>query len=382
MAKDRRDFLKTTLGAGFGLALSGPAFAGIRPAFSKSEAGGPAGPGKKILILGGTRFLGPAIVEAAQRRGHTLTLFNRGKTNPDLFPDLETLIGDRDGKLDALKGRTWDAVVDTSGFVPRIVRMSAGLLAPSVKQYVFISSISVYADPLKPGADESAPLQTLEDPTTEEVMKHYGALKAACEAEAAKAFPKTAMNIRPGLIVGPEDGSDRFTYWPVRIAKGGEVLAPGDGKDPVQVIDVRDLGTWIVRAVEKGLAGPYNAVGPEKPMTMKEMLEACRKAAKSDAKLTWVPAEFLEEHKVAPWGDMPAWVPRTSDSAGYGAVDGGKAIAAGLTFRPIERTAADTLAWWNAEPAERREKLKAGLAPEREAEVLAAWKAKRAKPSK
>lgn len=375
MAGGRRRFLRSALGAGAGLAFGGKAFAGLVPAFSKQEGAG-SSDGKRILILGGTRFLGPAIVNHAKPRGHTLTLFNRGKTNPGLFPDLETLIGDRDGKLDALKGRQWDAVIDTSGYVPRIVKMSAELLAPNVKQYLFISSISVYSEPIAPGADESAALATMEDPTNEEVMKNYGALKALCENEAAKAFPDRATNIRPGLIVGPEDGTDRFTYWPVRLARGGDVLAPGDGTDKVQIIDVRDLGAWIVRMVEGEHAGTYNAVGPEKPMTMKMMLEDCRKGVKSDARLVWAPAKFLEEQKVEPWSDMPAWVPAGNDSSGLTQVDCSRAIAKGLRFRPVRETAADTLAWWKAEPEERRAKLRAGISAEREKEVLAALRAK------
>lgn len=378
MAKTRRRFLKTALGAGFGLAVGGSTLAGrLIPAFSKEEVGGGStSGGKRILILGGTRFLGPAIVRPALDRGHTVTLFNRGKTNPGLFPDLETLLGDRDGKLDALKDREWDAVVDTSGYVPRVVKMSAELLAPRVKQYVFISSISVYAEPIAPGADESARLATMDDPTDEEVLKNYGALKALCEKEASKAFPDRATNIRPGLIVGPEDGSDRFTYWPVRLARGGEVLAPGDGTDKVQIIDVRDLGAWIVKMVEGGHAGTFNATGPEKPMTMKEMLDACKKGVKSDAKLVWAPAKFLEEQNVQAWSDMPVWVPSGTDSSGMTQVDCSRAIGKGLTFRPVKQTAADTLSWWRAEPEERRAKLKAGLSAEREIEVLSALRSR------
>lgn len=375
MAHGRRRFLRTALGASAGLALGGHALAGLVPAFSKQEGGGGSG-GKTILILGGTRFLGPAIVNFARERGHTLTLFNRGKSNPGLFPDIENLIGDRDGKLDALKDRKWDAVVDTSGYVPRIVRMSAELLAPKVKQYLFISSISVYAEPLAPGADESAKVATMEDPANEEVMKYYGALKALCEQEASKAFPDRATNIRPGLIVGPEDPTDRFTYWPVRIAKGGDVLCPGDGTDRVQIVDVRDLGAWVVRMIEGGHTGTYNAAGPEKPMTMKEMLMACRKGVKSDAKLVWAPAKFLEEQKVEAWSDMPAWVPPGTDSSGLTQVDCSRAIAKGLRFRSVAETAADTVAWWNSEPEERRAKLKAGISAERETEVLAALRSR------
>lgn len=371
MTGGRRRFLQTALGAGAGLAL------GRSLMFAKEEKGGvPSSGGKRILILGGTRFLGPAIVNHARKRGHTLTLFNRGKSNPGMFPDLENLVGDRDGKLDALKGRQWDAVVDTSGYVPRVVKMSAELLAPSVKQYIFISSISVYAEPIAPGADESAKLATMDDPTDEEVMKNYGALKALCEKEAAKAFPGRAANIRPGLISGPEDETDRFSYWPVRIARGGDVLCPGDGTDKVQFIDVRDLGAWIVRVVEDGTTGTYNATGPEKPMTMKEMLEACKKAVKSEANLVWAPTKFLEEKEVHPWGDMPVWIPAGTDSSGITQVDISKALAKGLKLRPVGETAADTVAWFNAEPEARRAKLRAGISPEKEKEVLAALKAK------
>ena len=372
MAGDRRRFLKSALGAGAALALGSRPFSWA----AEEKAKGGAGGGKRILILGGTRFLGPAVVNAAKERGHTLTLFNRGKTNPGMFPDLEKLVGDRDGKLDALKDRKWDAVVDTSGYVPRIVKMSAELLTPNVQQYVFISSISVYPETVPPHADEKAAVATMEDPKDEDVMKNYGALKALCEQEASKAFPGRATNIRPGLIVGPEDETDRFTYWPVRLARGGEVLAPGDGTDKVQFIDVRDLGAWVVRMIENGHTGTYNATGPEKPLTMKEMLEACKKGVKSDATLVWAPAAFLEEQKVGPWMDMPGWIPGASEAAGMTQVDCGKAIAKGLKFRSVEETAADTWAWWKTEPEERRAKLRAGLSAEREKEVLEALKKK------
>ncbi len=344
-----------------------------------------------ILILGGTGFLGPQLVEAARARGHELTLFNRGKTRPELFahaPEIELLQGDRDGKLEALAGRKWDAVIDTSGYVPRLVKMSAELLAPNVGHYVFISSISVYGDLSKPGIDESAKVATIADPTIEKVTNEsYGALKALCEQAAEAAMPGRVTNIRPGLIVGPEDPTDRFTYWPVRIAAGGEVLAPGDGLDPVQFIDVRDLAAWTVHAIEEKQHGTFNAVGPAGVLPMKALLEACVQASpEAKATLTWVPAPFLEKQKVSAWGDMPVWMPREANPPDAPLIDSGKAIGLGLKFRPVSETVKDTLAWWRslppAAPAGQKEdrfhrtaRLRAGISPEREREVLAAWKA-------
>ncbi|RKG66023.1 epimerase [Corallococcus sp. CA054B] len=337
-------------------------------------------PGKplNILILGGTRFLGPALVQVAQARGHTLTLFNRGKSNPGLFPDVEKLQGDRDPNkgegLKALAGRKWDAVIDTSGYVPRIVKASAELLAPNVGQYVFISSISVYKEMTKQNLTESDAVGTIPDETTEEVGEtSYGPLKALCEKAAETALPGRTLNIRPGLIVGPDDGSDRFTYWPLRVAKGGEVLAPGDGEDPVQVIDARDLAAFIIRNVERRTTGIFNVTGPVQPMKMKGMLETLREATGSDARFTWVDTAFLDQQKVTAFGDMPAWVPRTGPEGGIGAVSIVKATQAGLATRPLADTVRDTLTWFHALPADRQEKLRAGLSAEREKEVLAAW---------
>lgn len=336
-----------------------------------------------ILILGGTGFLGPAIVEAARPRGHTLTLFNRGKTNPNLFPEVEKLQGDRDGKLAALEGRTWDAVVDTSGYVPRIVEMSAELLAPATKQYVFISTISVYAGFERPNADEDAPLATMPDPTSEDVPQFYGALKALCEVAAEAAMPGRVANIRPGLIVGPRDPTGRFTYWPVRLARGGEILAPGSGADPVQLIDVRDLAEWIVEVIEKKQVGTYNALGPAERLEMSAMLEGVAEGVgKPNPTFTWVPAEFLDREKVAAWQDMPVWIPATGDMAGSGTTSNARAVARGLRFRSIPDTAKATLDWVDGLDAGERAKVtsRAGLKPEREAEVLAAWRDRDKKP--
>jgi len=329
----------------------------------------------KILILGGTGFLGPHLVENARARGHTVTLFNRGKTHPELFPEVEKLRGDRNGQLDALKGRSWEAVIDTSGYVPRIVKMSAELLAPQLKQYVFISSISVFPDDVKPGATESTQVQKLTEPGSEEVRKHYGALKALCEQAAETAMPGRTTNVRPGLIVGPGDPTDRYTYWPARLDRGGEALAPGTGKDPVQYVDARDLTAWIVSCIERGAVGVFNATGPERPLTIAEMLASCSKAAAHPASLTWVPEKFLDDHKISAWEDMPVW---TGAEAGFSQIDCSKAIRGGLRFRSPDETARDTLAFWKTLPEDRRKKPRAGLSPEREKEVLAAWRAHKA----
>jgi 2'-hydroxyisoflavone reductase len=328
-----------------------------------------------ILILGGTGFIGPHMVAHATARGHKVTLFNRGKTHAELFPDLTKLRGDRDGKLDALKGRKWDGVIDTSGYVPRVVKMSADLLAPSVKQYLFISSISVYPDDVKAGANENTAVQELKEPGSEEVRKHYGALKALCEKTVEQSMPGRATTVRPGLIVGPGDPTDRYTYWPARIDRGGEALAPGTGDDPVQYIDARDLAAFVIHALEDGIVGVFNATGPEKKLSMKAMLESSRKASSNPATLTWVPEKFLEEHKVNPWEDMPVWA---GADAGFSQIDCTKAIGKGLRFRSADDTAKDTLAWWKTLPEERRAKMRAGLSSEREKEVLAAWKTRKA----
>jgi len=365
MTANRREFVKTAALAGAGIVVASSI--GSRP-LAASNAPKPLA----ILILGGTGFLGPHTVDYALARGHAVTLFNRGKRNPGLFPNLETILGDRDGKLDGLRGRKWDAVVDTSGYVPRIVKMSADLLAPSIGQYLFISSISVLGESPKPGADESAPTDPLAEPDSEEVMKYYGALKAACERAAEASMPGRATTIRPGLIVGPLDPTDRFTYWPVRIAKGGEVLCP-PASDPVQFVDVRDLAAFLVTCLEDRNVGIFNATGPEKELTMRAMLESTKKAAKSDATLTHVDSAFLEKQEVSAWQEMPAWVPGTGDTAGFSRVSCKKAIAKGLRFRSVEDTVADTLSWWKTLPAERQATLKAGIAPDKEAKVLAAW---------
>jgi 2'-hydroxyisoflavone reductase len=329
----------------------------------------------KILILGGTAFLGPELVRAAQARQHTLTLFNRGKTNPGLFPDVEKLRGDRDGDLEALEGRAWDAVVDTSGYVPRVVSASATLLAKSVKQYVFVSSISVYPDFSKPGLSEESPVAPLPEGAAEEGARGelYGAFKAACERAAEAAMPGRTTSVRPGLIVGPGDATDRFTYWPARIARGGEVLAPGDPAAPVQFIDARDLAGFLVKLIEDGHTGTYNATGPKGVLTMAELLHGCKVVLGADARFTWVPDPFLAEKEVGPWMELPLWIP-APEGAGLGAVSIAKALAHGLTFRPTGDTIRDTQAWHLTRTGPT---MKIQLKPEKEAAVLEAWRTRK-----
>ncbi|HMF56228.1 MAG TPA: NAD-dependent epimerase/dehydratase family protein [Pyrinomonadaceae bacterium] len=336
----------------------------------------------KILILGGTVFLGRHIVDAALVRGHEVTLFNRGQQNPELYPQVEKLHGNRDGDLEALKGRRWDAVIDTSGFVPRVVRASAELLADAVELYVFVSSLSVYADFSRPGLNEEAAVATVADETSEDVNKHYGALKALSEQAARAVMPGRVLISRPGLIVGPHDPTGRFTYWPRRVAQGGEVLAPGEPARHIQFIDARDLAEWIVRMAEKRASGVYNTSGPEKLLTMNEFLDECRRVSGSDARFTWVSDEFLEKENVDQWTGLPLWISEKSgeDHRGFMAMDSSKAIAAGLKFRPLAETIRDTLGWL-AETSEEAfsetsgglERKPAGITREREAELLSAW---------
>jgi 2'-hydroxyisoflavone reductase len=337
-------------------------------------------PKLKLLILGGTNFIGPHIVDALLARGHTVTLFNRGKTHAELFPQLEKLRGDRDGDLKALVGRKWDAVIDPSGFVPRIVRASAELLAPNIGHYVFISSISVYPEgATKVGMNEDDAVAELPAgaEASEEVPKYYGALKAACEKTVAQVLPGRSSSVRPGLIVGPRDPTDRFTYWPVRVARGGEVLAPGNGDDPVQFIDARDLARFLVTVVEQRATGTFNATGPAARLSIRELLQACKRAAGSDARFVWVDAKFLEEQKVSPWSDLPVWAGSDPTNA-FAQIDCRRAIGRGLTFRSAEETARDTLAWWATLPEERRAKLRTGLSADRETAVLSAWSKRKA----
>jgi 2'-hydroxyisoflavone reductase len=325
----------------------------------------------QLLIIGGTRFLGRALVEAALAAGHEVTLFNRGQSNPDLFPNLEHLRGDRDGDLEVLKGRRWDAVIDTCGYVPRVVQASAELLATAVDHYTFISTISVYADFKTIGIDEQSALGTMEDETVEEITgETYGPLKVLCEQAVDVAMGMRALHVRAGLIVGPHDPTDRFTYWPVRVDRGGEVLAPGDPGQAVQFIDVRDLAKWTIRATEQQLTGPYNVTGPDYRLNMQQLLETCKLVSQSESRFTWVSEKFLLEKEVVPFTQMPLWVP--AEMSGFGTVNCGKAMERGLTIRPLTTTVRDTLTWHATRPADHE--WRAGLTPEREAELLSAWR--------
>ncbi len=369
MKTTRRHFIRLSAAAGATVAF------GSRPLFAAKNV-----KPIRILILGGTGLTGPYQVQYALSRGHKVTTFNRGKTHPGELPkEVEQLIGDRNGQLDALKGRQWDVVLDNPTTLPVWVRDAAQILKGNVDRYVFTSTISVYQDS-KNGPDENSPLQKYEgaDPDKETLesmkangFKLYGPLKVLSEQEAEKWFPGKALIIRPGLIVGPRDPSDRFTYWPVRIDRGGEVLAPGKPEDSVQYIDTRDLAEWTIRMAENGESGIYNATGPAKSIGIGATLDGIKSALKSKATFTWADEKFLTDQKVQAWSDMPVWA---------GAEDGitrtniSRALAKGLTFRPLEVTARDTLAWFKTQPADRQAHLKAGMTPERETEVLAAWK--------
>lgn len=374
MTIDRRTFVLGSLATGVAAACGASKDRGVATSPGATAAAAPPAR-KSILVLGGTGFLGPHIVTSALARGHTVTLFNRGKTHPGLFPEVEKLHGDRDGHLEALANRTWDAVVDPSGYVPRVVKLSAELLAPNVGHYVFISTISVYAKEDVPDADESLAVATIADPANEDVKANYGALKALCEQAAEAAMPGRVANLRPGLIIGPGDPTGRFTHWPTRLAEGGEVLAPGDGKTAVQYVDGRDLGAWIVRVIEDGTVGTMNALGPAQRVTMKDVLEACNHALGGKAQLTWVDADFLDKQAVEGWSEMPLWIDPKGEYAGFGTLQNTRAVKAGLTFRPVGDTAKDTLAWLATLSEDQRAKARSsGIKPDKEAKVLAAWK--------
>jgi 2'-hydroxyisoflavone reductase len=412
----RRSFLRGAAA----LAAAGSAGILTRVGLAEDGKNEQAKRGLRILILGGTGFLGPAVVDAAKARGHALTLFNRGRTEKriGMIDGVEKFYGNRDPKLRAddtdpespqglsqieeaiKKGAKWDAVVDTSGYYPRITDASASLLAPAAGQYIFVSSVSVYKDNSKPGADEDSEIATMPDPTIENMgpeMQYYGALKALCEQAAEKNFPGRTTNIRPGYIVGPGDPTDRFTFWPVRAMRGGEMVCPGTGDDPVQVIDVRDLAAFIVRCIENKTMGPFNVTGPADELSTRATVEACVRASDGKSTPVWVPYDFLESKSVAIGGETPIFLPSHGEYSGFHRRSIKRALAAGLACRHIQETCGAIAEWWPRE-VERRERvakqmveaarakgdekfsvppadrLRAGWPAEREAEILAAWK--------
>lgn len=327
----------------------------------------------KLLILGGTQFLGRVLVETALQQGHEVTIFHRGQTNPNLFPQVESLYGDRRaGELAALRGQTWDAVIDTSGYEPGVVRATARLLRNAVRLYAFISTISVYHALPEKGMDENAALAQLPDdadPDAHVTMETYGAQKALCEQAAEAEMPGRVLNIRSGLIVGPYDPTDRFTYWPWRVAQGGLVLAPGRPETGVQFIDVRDLSEWTLRMVVAQQAGVYNATGPVEPLPMGSLLEACKQVSGSDARFAWIDEAALLEHGVQPWSELPLWLPESNrENAGLTAVSIERALVAGLSFRPLADTIQATLNWAATRPEDHS--WRAGLPREREQQLL------------
>lgn len=389
MSLDRRTFLKHSalVGGAIGVGKlplrSSPGDTArdvIERAVSAAEARRGTAPAKlKILILGGTGFIGPYQVRYAVDRGHDVTIFNRGKTNPGLFPNVRKLIGDRnlpDGH-NVLRGKKYDVVIDNPTTLPQWVRDAGIALKGNVGQYIFVSTISVFNDYSKP-FDENGPLNKpgSMDVAPENARANYGPLKVRSEIEAKTQFGDNVTIVRPGLIVGPGDLSDRFSYWPVRIDKGGEVMAPGAPTDPVQYVDARDLSEWIVRLAETKTLGTFNATGPKTPTNIAELLYGVKAVTTSDAHFTWVDADFLQANQVRGWTDMPVWVAPRGGSAAFARVICDKAYAAGLTFRPLAVSAKDTLDWYHSRPADEQLKAAAGIAPEKEKAVLDAWHAK------
>ncbi len=332
----------------------------------------------KLLFLGGTGFVGPHQVAYARARGHEVTVFNRGRTNPAGFEGVEMLQGDRNAPngYAALRGRRWDAVIDNPAQLPRWVREAGAALREATDCYVFTSTLSVFRTREAIGITEDGPLHDPGDPDATAVGNQYGPLKVRCEMEARAVFGNRALVLRPGLIVGPGDLSDRFSYWPVRIEQGGEILAPGTPDDPVAFVDARDYGEFLVRLVEQKARGTYNVVGPRTTLTIAEMLYGIKAVTTSDARFTWVDTDFVLAQRLRPYTDLPVWMPPRGTSAGWARMDCSKAIAAGLTFRPLADTARETLTYYHAQPAERQQQLRAGLTPDRERDVLAAWRSR------
>lgn len=364
MTPSRRDFIQTSIFAGSALYLGLLGCSSEEPAVAPDPF--------RILILGGTGFIGPHQVEYALKRGHTVTLFNRGITNPQLFPEVEKLKGDRNDDLEALKGREWDVVLDNAAMDPKWVRLSGDVLKNAVQQYLFVSTLSVFADDGVVDQDEMGVLAVYDEEAEEVVTgSEYGGKKVLCEQAAEEAFPGRTTVIRPSIITGPGDPTMRFPYWPIRISRGGEVLVPGEYADPIQIIDARDLAEFAISLCEQSVHGIFNTSGPAYPMG--RMLEDCKAGLGVDATFTWVPEGFLEEREVLRQiNGLASTAVRVPGLEGYNQYNVDKAVEAGLTLRPVGVTARDTVDWFNSVPEEERPGAR-NLSPEREAEVLAAW---------
>ncbi len=334
----------------------------------------------RLLILGGTQFLGRLLVDAALAQGHEVTLFNRGVTNSGLFPEVEKLRGDRDGNLDALRGHRWDAVIDTSGYVPRIVRESAELLRSWADHYTFVSSISVYADFTTMGLCETDPVEKLEDAQNEDVAAHYGSLKAQCEKEVHERFGEKGLIVRPGLIVGPYDPTGRFSYWIQRFAEGGKVLVPGRKNYPIQFIDGRDLAQWMITMAEKRLKGVFNATGPENGLTMGDFVQTMERIIPNSGKAIWVSEKFLLGQNVREFEELPLWISDKANWPGFMTINAERAVNHGLSFRPLEETILDTLHWEQTRQdhsgysRQHNSDNGIGLSIEREKQLLNEWR--------
>jgi len=370
MKSSRRQFIKTGVVAGAALATGLPRSGHAAAHDTRHKA-------LSVLVLGGTGFIGPHMVREMLRRGHSVTLFNRGRTNSGLFPDLETIKGDRDGGLQGLADHSWDAVVDNSGYVPRHVQDSARLLAKSVRRYLYISSLSVYAD-FAIRNDEDSPLATIDDETNEEVTgETYGALKALCEKRAAAELESDRLTIlRPNYIAGPGDHTDRFSYWPVRTRRGGDMIWPGTTGDSIQLIDVRDLANFVVDCLEQDRSGTYNMTNPAGAYTMGMLFDDCQALTSAAVAPVWISEDFAYEQGLIGGRGLPIWHPSTGPDASSGGFSAQRAIDAGLQNRPERETLRDILTWWDTLPAERTAKLRAGLDATREAELVEAWKAR------
>ena len=369
MSRNRREFLKAS-------ALGAVAVAAGLPKMSSADEEKARIKSLDFLVLGGTGFIGPHMVREALRRGHSVTLFNRGKTNNTLFPDLETIKGDRAGDLAGIQDREWDVVVDNSGYMPQYVQNSARTLSPNIGHYLFISSVSAYASFAMP-SNEDSPVATMADEDAQEFSwDFYGALKARCEKRVAEEIGDDRTTVlRPTYICGPGDHTDRFTYWPVRTSKGGEMFLPGTPSDQLQIIDVRDLANFVVDCLEQKIRGTYNTVTPVGSYTMGNLLEDSQAVTATSVSAVWADEKFVESSGAGNGGALPIWAPSSGEYAGFASVSGERARAAGLKNRPVRETTRDLMTWWDTLPEERITNARFGMTAEREAELIAAWKA-------